>query len=188
MWLSPVMIPKIQYAMDLVELNARVPIIAYLLPDIDKKLISHLYEQVHGTKSPQGQLPNQQSFYTYSYDRRMQSSVLYKLYDQLIRNGVDETKAMIEAYKQYKTTFEEPLIEFNRFWSMLMLVSTKSMKMVKCNCCSCSYIEDSMEPASSSKCPSCWFGKKLKTTRKLTDSASFHKRNSQNDMPQLGHA
>jgi hypothetical protein len=183
-------IPQLNIAIELIRLKARVPVVCSLLKGaIDKKTISNLYQDIHQQKSPSGQLPHQPLFYIHTYERRLQSSVLYVLYRKLIDNKFDHVYAISKSFALYKDIFkEESVIEFDRFWIMLTLVATNSIKLTNCPECNSAYIDDSMQFVDACKCPSCWASKKnIKKTRKQPNSVNIQDGLMREDMQKFLH-
>lgn len=146
----------------LCDLGARPPVIRSLLPTVPDAVITELWTERQGKRPPRGPLPHNVGFFLANPTRRLQSSFLLTVFDELRKSGAHDTDALVAAYMQFAQTFDvasqssEDVISFDRGWFLIREFTTvRSLMLVKCDGCGARYIHRNLELINHRNCPVC---------------------------------
>jgi len=143
---------KIMDATRLIELGARAGL-ARQLTGLEKAKVNRLYTQLMGRPSPPGQTPFSDAWYLKDKHRLLQASVVWRLYQQLIRKGRNTAQVYINVYEGYLAIVNKPLLNLTRASLVPQLVGMGVWQERRCRTCKTLYLAPVVSRGRS--CPGC---------------------------------
>lgn len=143
---------KVIEATRLIALGARAGLVQQLT-GLEKAKVNRLYCQIMGRPSPSGQTPFSDAWYLKDRRRLLESSVVWGLYQKLVRDGQDAAPVLIDVYEAYLAIVKKPLLNLTRTFLVPQLVAMGIWQERHCRHCQTTYLApvDSL----GSTCPGC---------------------------------
>lgn len=143
---------RIFEAAELIRLGGRAGLVSHVT-GLEKTTVNRLYRQLQGVPSPPGQAPFTDAWYLENDLRMLHASVVWYLYQGLVRTGRSDARALIDSYQAYKYVVREPLLDLMRAAFVPQLVGMNHWEERECKHCFTSYLA----PLDShgSTCPGC---------------------------------
>jgi hypothetical protein len=143
---------KILEAARLIELGARAGL-AQQLTGLEKGKVNRLYSQLMGHPSPSGQTPFSDAWYLKDKHRLLQATVIWRLYNRLIRQGRNTARVYINVYEGYLALVNKPLLSLTRASLVPQLVGMGVWQERRCQTCKTLYLAPVVSRGST--CPGC---------------------------------
>ena len=143
---------KILVAARLIELGARAGL-TQQLTGLEKAKVNRLYIQLMGHPSPSGQTPFSDAWYLKDKHRLLQATVIWRLYNRLIRQGRNAARVYINVYEGYLAIVKKPLLSLTRASLVPQLVGMGVWQERRCQTCKTLYLAPVVSRGST--CPGC---------------------------------
>ncbi|HEY9198131.1 MAG TPA: FlhC family transcriptional regulator [Gammaproteobacteria bacterium] len=143
---------RIFEAAELIRLGGRAGLVSHVT-GLEKTTVNRLYRQLQGVPSPPGQAPFTDAWYLENELRMLHASVVWYLYQGLVRTGRSDARVLIDVYQAYKYVVPEPLLDLMRAAFVPQLVDMNHWEERKCKHCFTAYLAP-LE-SNGSTCPGC---------------------------------
>lgn len=143
---------RIFEAAELIRLGGRAGLVSHVT-GVEKKTVNRLYRQLQGEPSPPGQAPFTDAWYLENELRMLHASVVWNLYQGLMRTGRSDARVLIEVYQAYKYVVREPVLDLMRAAFVPQLVDMNHWEERECKHCFTAYLAPL--DSNGSTCPGC---------------------------------
>ena len=142
----------------LVELGARLQLLESV-STLSRERLVRIYKEVLGKSPPKGMLPFSTDWFM-TWQPNIHSSLFLNLYQRVIKSAdVDETDALILAYRLYREQVtllgHSEALSITRAWRLLKFVDGGMLTLAPCTCCGGHFVVHTYELVKDYQCGLC---------------------------------